>query len=211
MRWSTKAEPSFPSDGSAPGADHRLARSAATAALALVSILFPFAVLFAADSIGIWPLLALLALAAVLRMTVGASGKGVGAMVGAQACAVGLIIAVGLFDEALAARLYPVAVSGALLIVFAGSLLAGAPVIEQLARLTEPDLPPEGVAYCRAVTKMWCGFFILNGGVALSTALWADRTVWAIYNGFVSYCLMGALFAAEYAFRRRMRRRVAAS
>lgn len=196
-------------DPASPSASPRALRSLSTAALGFLTILFPFAILFAADSVGVWPIIILLVIAVALRLYVGAKGRGVGVMMGAQAAAVGLIVFAGLFDEALAARLYPVAVSGALLCVFAASLYAGPPVIEQLARLTDPDLPLEGVAYCRVVTQVWCGFFVMNGGIAFYTALWSDRWIWAIYNGFISYCLMGCLFVAEYIFRIRMRRRSA--
>ncbi|MGB0854987.1 MAG: hypothetical protein ACPGVA_03875 [Pikeienuella sp.] len=201
MRWSTRTQDA----SSALSASPALV-GGATALLGLISVLFPFAILFAADTVGTWPIIALLACAALLRVFVGASGRGVGVMVVAQACAVGVIAGLGVFDADLAARLYPVAVSSAFLLIFAGSLFSGVPVIEQIARLTEPNLPPAGVSYCRTVTKVWCAFFFLNGGIALFTAVAADRTIWAIYNGFVSYVLMGCLFAVEYAFRSRMRK-----
>jgi len=169
-------------------------------------VAFPFLVLFAADRIGLWPLIALLACAASLRFYLRPNGEGLSAMLSAQAGAVALIVGVGLFDADLAARLYPVAVNGAMLMVFGASLLAGMPIVERLARLTEPALPSSGVAYCRTVTKVWCGFFVLNGVIALVTALWTDRMTWALYNGFVAYVLIGCLFAVEYIVRGRVRR-----
>ena len=42
---------------------------------------------------------------------------------------------------------YPVAVNGLMLAVFGGSLFAKQTVIERLARLQHPDLPPEGVRH----------------------------------------------------------------
>lgn len=107
-------------------------------------------------------------------------------------------------------KLYPLVVNAAMLVVFATSLVRPPSAIERIARLTEPDLPPEGVAYTRVVTQVWCGFFVVNGGVSLATALWASNEVWALYNGLVSYGLMGLLFAGEWLVRRRVRSRPAA-
>lgn len=104
--------------------------------------------------------------------------------------------------------LYPAAVSLSLLLVFGRSLLHPPSMIERIARLSEPGLPAEGVRYTRRVTWAWCGFFTINAAISLAT-VFASRERWALYNGLVSYLLMGALFAVEWLFRRRMRRRLA--
>jgi uncharacterized membrane protein len=103
-------------------------------------------------------------------------------------------------------KLYPVLVNCAFLAAFGYSLAAPPSMIERLARLSEPDLPPEAIAYTRRVTQVWCGFFILNGSVALGTALWASEAVWSLYTGVVAYLLMGLLFAGEYLVRLRFKR-----
>ncbi|MCE9667103.1 hypothetical protein LY474_04675 [Myxococcus stipitatus] len=110
-------------------------------------------------------------------------------------------------NHALPLKLYPVLVNAVLLTVFATSLAFPPSLIERLARLREPELPPSGVAYTRRVTQVWCGFFVLNGGLALGTALWASDATWALYNGLVAYGLMGLLFAGEWLVRRRVRAR----
>jgi uncharacterized membrane protein len=78
-----------------------------------------------------------------------------------------------------------------------------------MARLTDPHLPDYAIAYTRRVTQVWCGFFVVNGLLALFTAFWVSPAVWAIYNGVVAYAAMGVLFAGEYlvriAFKRRHR------
>lgn len=103
-------------------------------------------------------------------------------------------------------RLYPVLVNACLLLVFALSLRAPQTVIERLARLTDPDLPPSGVRYTRKVTMVWCGFFALNGTLALLTVLWGDARIWALYNGVIAYIAMACLFAGEWLVRQRVRR-----
>jgi uncharacterized membrane protein len=102
--------------------------------------------------------------------------------------------------------LYPVAVSVSLLFVFGRSLIRPPSMIERIARLSEPDLPSEGIRYTRQVTWVWCAFFTVNGAIALVTAF-ASREYWALYNGLVSYILMGLLFAVEWLVRGRIRRR----
>ncbi len=54
---------------------------------------------------------------------------------------------------------YPVIVNVALLAAFAWSLAFPPSVIERLARITDPNLPPGAVAYTRRVTVAWCFFF----------------------------------------------------
>ena len=53
--------------------------------------------------------------------------------------------------------------------------------------MQEPDLDARGQAYTRRVTQVWCGFFVLNGSLALATALWASEEIWALYNGLIAY------------------------
>lgn len=93
--------------------------------------------------------------------------------------------------------LYPAAVSLSMLMLFGGSVMRPPSIIERIARLSEPALTPAGVRYTRSVTLVWCAFFILNGTVAAYTALNASREVWVLYNGLVSYLLIGALFLGE--------------
>lgn len=104
-------------------------------------------------------------------------------------------------------KLYPVMVNATLLGVFAYTLMEPPSMVERLARLREPDLPASAIWYTRRVTQVWCLFFGLNGAMALITTLWASVAVWTIYNGFISYLLMGFLFAAEYCVRDRFKRR----
>ncbi|AIY41889.1 hypothetical protein LT85_2731 [Collimonas arenae] len=98
-------------------------------------------------------------------------------------------------------KLYPVLVNLGMLTVFAYSLYAPLSIIERMARLTDPALPAYGIVYTRRVTQVWCVFFIINGGLALVTALWASAAVWSLYNGLIAYVLMGFLFVGEYLVR----------
>lgn len=102
---------------------------------------------------------------------------------------------------------YPVAMNLALLAVFGSSLMHPPSVIERIARLQEPDLPPSGIAYTRKVTVVWCWFFLINGGLALYTASFCSMQAWTLYNGLLAYVAMGVLMGAEFLVRQRVRRR----
>ena len=97
---------------------------------------------------------------------------------------------------------YPVAVNALMLAVFGGSLFTKQTVIERLARLQHPDLPPEGVRHTRRVTQIWCAFFVFNGVTAAILAGLQYYDWWAAYTGIVSYVLMGILFAGEWIYRK---------
>jgi len=101
---------------------------------------------------------------------------------------------------------YPVLVNVLLLLLFAYSLFAPPTMVERLARITEPQLDAAGVAYTRRVTQVWCVFFIVNGAIALATCLSGDIALWTLYNGGISYLLMGALMGIEWIVRKRIRR-----
>ena len=103
-------------------------------------------------------------------------------------------------------KLYPVLINCTLLVVFAYSLFSPPSIIERMARLREPNFPPAAVFYTRRVTQVWCGFFVMNGVIALGTALWASEAVWSLYTSLISYVLMGALFGVEYLYRLRFKR-----
>lgn len=112
----------------------------------------------------------------------------------------------GMAGEPALLRWYPVLISLALLGLFAVSLCSGMPIIERLARLSEPELPPAAVRYTRQVTWVWVGFFIVNASIAGGLALWAPLSWWTLYTGLIAYLLMGLLFAGEWLVRQRVRK-----
>ena len=121
-----------------------------------------------------------------------------------------LAIASALGDQWGPLKLYPALVNLVMFGLFATSLWRGPSVVERLARLREPDFPLAAVAYTRRVTQVWCGFFVINGLIAVATALWASAGVWALYNGLLSYAAMALLMGGEWLVRRRVRARIAA-
>jgi len=96
---------------------------------------------------------------------------------------------------------YPVVINLSMLALFGNSLKYGPCMIERLAKLKEPDLPPEATPYLVKVTLIWCLFFVLNGLMALYTALATSIETWTLYNGFIAYLLMGTLLGGEWLYR----------
>lgn len=99
---------------------------------------------------------------------------------------------------------YPLAVNAILLVLFGASLRQPMTMVERLARLTTPDLPEQGVRYTRKVTQVWCLFFIANGAFSGWTIWQGNLALWSLYNGLISYLLMGILMGGEWLFRQRM-------
>ena len=171
-----------------------------TAAAWLVTLAYPFVVWFGIGKVEPRSLALLLLALAVLRAL--AAGRDPLWWTAAGGAAV--LVAVSWFANALLPlKLYPVLVNAVMLGVFAVSLRHPPTVIERLARLQHPDLPAEAIAYTRKVTVVWCVFFVVNGAIALATALWASDRAWALYNGLIAYLLMGVLFAGEWLVRPR--------
>ncbi|MGB2739916.1 MAG: hypothetical protein WBC60_05095 [Cognaticolwellia sp.] len=120
------------------------------------------------------------------------------------------VVAIGvsaLTDTTIGFKLYPLAINSAMLMVFAFSYLKPPSVIETFARLTEKNMSPLAVQYTARVTLVWCLFFIINGLVSLYTALFMSLDNWMIYNGFISYILMGTLMLVEYLVRLKVKKK----
>ena len=116
-------------------------------------------------------------------------------------------IVVSAFDPELAARLYPVFMNATMFLAFAMTLWKPPSMIERFARISDPDLDAHGVIYTRNVTLVWMVFFVVNGSIALWTALHGTWLQWGAYNGGISYALAGTLMGVEYLVRRIVRRR----
>lgn len=172
---------------------------AATALAWLATLLYPLAVWYGlARFEARWVALFLLLLA-LLRAFASREPVWLAAAAGAGL----LVLASWISNHGLPLKLYPVLVNAALLVVFALSLWKPPTVIERLARLQQPDLPPEAIPYVAKVTRAWCLFFVANGSIALWTALAASDATWALYNGLVAYLLIAAMFLGERLLRPR--------
>jgi uncharacterized membrane protein len=193
-----------------------LARTLATSlsvAAILVLAVYPLLVYAAIGRVGPAGVAAMLAAVCLVRLVV-LRLRGRAAFGGAYLellCVGGVVLAAVSFwlDSSGAVLYYPVLVNAALLLVFAASLVSPPSVIERIARLRDPALPPAAVVYTRRVTIAWAVFFVLNGAAAFYTARFTPLETWALYNGLIAYLLMAALFAIELAIRAVVKARLA--
>ncbi|WP_428773801.1 hypothetical protein [Vibrio sp.] len=175
---------------------------------ALALLCYPFFIYFGLEQFGLPAIGILLIVLFVLRISLGNQSrieelKQLARLTGVTG--VGLILLGILFDSHGWLTFYPVVVNLGMLVLFGYSLRQPRTIIERLARLQEPDLPASGVRYTRTVTKVWCGYFIINGSIALYTCFQPLAT-WTLYNGLISYLLAGALFFIEWIVRQYVRR-----
>lgn len=119
---------------------------------------------------------------------------------------VGASLAAALFftDEAVLLRLYPVLMNAAVATIFAVSLFRK-PLIEFFAEKMGHELDDAARAYTRKATLAWAIFMTANTLVSLAT-VFLPLNVWTIYNGGISYALIGLMAAAEFFVRRKVQR-----
>lgn len=173
--------------------------TAITLLLGLLTLAWPLLVHVLLPHAPAWPLLALGVALVCWRLPSGYRRWGIALALAAA----GLV---GSGHAALGVRIWPVLINAGLLGAFWWSLRHPPSLIERLARRQEPDLPPRGVRYTRRVTQVWCGFFAINGTLALATALYADPALWTLYNGGIAYMLSALLFAIEWCVRQRIKK-----
>ena len=113
-----------------------------------------------------------------------------------------IMVLISIFRDPIFLRLYPVLMTILMLGVFFSSLFFPPSIIETFARLgfKNKEMPKYVVEYSRNVTKVWCLFFVFNCVVSIYT-VFASLDVWTLYNGLISYLLIGGLVASEFAYR----------
>lgn len=113
-------------------------------------------------------------------------------------------------------KIYSVVINVTMLFVFGSTLIMPPNIIFRFATLSDKSIKGSSFEqkvynYCQKVTVVWCCFFVLNGTAATLTTFSEKifglspetaRKVWAIYNGGISYVLMGMLFTIEFIIRK---------
>ncbi len=127
----------------------------------------------------------------------------------AAACIMLIASIIGIiFNEYSLIKLHPILMSISFCAVFTASLGKGKmPIVEAIARIQEPNLPSHAIGYTRNVTKVWIAFFVLNGLISFYTYRYSSMDVWTLYNGLISYVLMGVLFGVEFLVRLKIKKK----
>jgi uncharacterized membrane protein len=78
------------------------------------------------------------------------------------------------------------------------SLIYPPTVIERIYMSRKKKLSKSLKAYCRTMNKVWCLFLCINAAGAFYTAFYCSISIWALFNGLITYLLAGALLSIEY-------------
>ena len=104
-------------------------------------------------------------------------------------------------------KFYPPICNFFMFMVFFISLFTKETVIQKIAKVCNSGTIKESeMQYTRNLTYVWCIFIFLNFVISVWTIFLPDK-IWIIYNGFISYFLVGMLFIIEYIVRIILRKR----
>ncbi len=104
-------------------------------------------------------------------------------------------------------KLYPVLMNFVYFMLFFISLFQEKSFIQRIAQRIDGELVPEIIDYTRNLTYVWTCVTGFNLFMSLLTLFYSNK-VWAIYNGCISYCLIGLTFIIEYPIRIWYKRKV---
>lgn len=181
-------------------------RSLTTLIIAIVILLYPFVIFFGIQFLSVQGLsliiLCLFGLRAIFNHKNDHSIMPKYALFTLSGIGIAISLLGMLSHNIIFIKLYPVAMNLAFLGIFITSLFAKENIIYQFAKKTSRQTLPHFVsAYTRKVTIAWCVFFLLNALVSCYSALFSSLHVWTIYNGLISYILIGAFFVCEFLVR----------
>jgi uncharacterized membrane protein/3-hydroxymyristoyl/3-hydroxydecanoyl-(acyl carrier protein) dehydratase len=128
-----------------------------------------------------------------------------------------LLLGVGVLcfitGSALILKFYPVLMNVLFLIFFGVTCCTPPNMIFRFATMQDKSIKGSLAekrveAYCRKVTIAWCGFFIFNGSVAALTVFSGSDALWSVYNGGISYILIGVFFMGELVIRKMVQKKM---
>lgn len=174
--------------------------------LVVLSIAYPFVILAVGAKVPPFTFVVaacvLLGLRAVVRPP-----QWIGTLRWPAVAAIAVIGGLALLDSTIAAKAYPVVVSGGFALLFGASLWRAPSLVERIAELHGDVLTPAARRYCRRVTMVWTLWLATNTLIAAVLALIGSVAAWALWTGFVFYLITGLLFAGELMLRRLLQRK----
>ena len=115
---------------------------------------------------------------------------------------IGMFAVIGIFHftDFILLKYYPPVMNFCLFFIFFSSLFQERTVIQKIALASDPDSNEAVMKYTRNLTYIWAAFTFLNFLVSVGTVFMSEK-IWALYNGFISYLLVGIIFIIEYIVR----------
>ncbi len=178
---------------------------------AALGIAYPFLVYFGLEQTSPAMIAVVVLAICVLRLVIVYRWRGSASLHGSTNIAAIALIALALAaivtDSSGYLLWHPVLMNLVLFLIFSRSLRQPPSLIERFASLRHGELPGPARIYCRRVTLFWSGFFVVNGTIACLTVIVGNPRLWLVYNGMVSYGLIGLAFVVEFGIRIRYRRK----
>ncbi len=111
------------------------------------------------------------------------------------------VIGVFYFSKIELLKLYPILANLFIFLIFFVSIFQKETIIQKIAKKCEGgELDSFTLTYTRNLTYVWCVFLAINVLLAIITAFMSDK-IWMLYNGCISYILLGIFFLVEYIIR----------
>ncbi|ASG68888.1 hypothetical protein CDV26_11325 [Francisella halioticida] len=169
-----------------------------------LTILYPFIVFVGIKSLSLKYIGLLIALLFCLRSLIIKDKNIIWKVI----CIMGVVLAItaALINNIIVMQLYPIFVNIILFGIFSYSLFQEKSIITKFAeRVNKLPLPTYAIKYTWCVTFSWCIFFCLNALVSTFT-VFGSIEIWTLYNGLISYLLIGLLATIEIIIRFFIRR-----
>lgn len=170
----------------------------------LIFLLYPFLIYLGLHEFQPRVIAFLLLIVATLRLIANKYGEKKEGEIGTSLYLITAAILITIFtfvtDLKFALYLYPPLVNLIFFTFFSISLFYPPTVIERIARRHRSEMPVKAVVYTRKVTQAWCLFFLINGGISVMSISYSEEW-WVLYNGFITYILIGLMLAGEYFIR----------
>lgn len=163
---------------------------------ATVAIAYPFAVFFALHSDLSVRIIALGLLAVILISL--AKNKNLWLCL----CGIALATIAAFSGQKIFLKLYPVLMNLGICTIFTVSL-HDVPVVQKIAEKMHYKMTDDAKQYAQRATMAWAIFMATNTVISFATVFMADW-IWTLYNGFISYCLIGLMMGIEYLIRKKV-------
>ena len=110
------------------------------------------------------------------------------------------VVALFHYTQLFFVKFYPVCANLTVFLVFFCSLFTKETVIQKFAKMVDGELSENALKYTRNLTYIWCVLTFFNFVVSFITVFLSEE-IWALFNGLISYILIGTLFFVEYIIR----------
>lgn len=111
------------------------------------------------------------------------------------------VILIFYFKRVVFLKFYPPLCNFTFFMIFFISVFTKEPIILKFAKMYGDNPKGSALNYIRNLTYVWTIFLFINFLISIWTIYLPDK-IWILYNGFISYFLIGLLFILEYILRK---------